>query len=299
MPTVEHVQVPGASLWTASQGYGPPLVLCHGGPGDWDYLGQVASMVDDMVTVYRYDQRACGRSSGGPPHDVVTAVADLEALRAYWGHPEWIVAGHSWGAHLALSYALAHPQRVRAVIYVAAAGLVAADPERWQAEYRARRPQLGLAEQQQLAWLDARRRDARGAAYAELDREHTQLAWSADIVDQARARALVRSLFIDGIGMNYEVNRLLGEDLRRQMVDQALSAQLAVLHVPTLLVHGASDPRPVWALRCLADLLPDAHLEVLPEAGHFPWLDQPDLFLPMLRRFLEPFAAAGGSSSVA
>jgi len=293
---VEYVPVPRAVLWTAKQGDCPPLVLCHGGPGDWDYLGRVAGMIDDLATVHRYDQRACGRSSGGPPHDVATAIADLDALRAHWEYPAWIVAGHSWGAHLALYYALAHPQRTRAVVYIAGAGLIAADPERWRAEYRARWPQLGSEEQHELARLDEQRRGARGAAYAALDRAHTELAWSADIVDRARARESIRSLFIDGIGMNHEVNRLLGEDLRRHMADPALAERVATLAVPVLMVHGAADPRPLWALRHLAERLPDARLDVLPEAGHLPWLDQPERFGSTLRRFLSPFAAHGGEA---
>ena len=56
------------SLWTVRQGHGPALVCCHGGPGLWDYLEPVAAMLDDLVTVYRYDQRSCGRSTGGPPY---------------------------------------------------------------------------------------------------------------------------------------------------------------------------------------------------------------------------------------
>ena len=41
----ERVRVPGAALWTASEGAGPPLVLCHGGPGLSDNLAPVAAMV--------------------------------------------------------------------------------------------------------------------------------------------------------------------------------------------------------------------------------------------------------------
>lgn len=63
MSKVEIVNVPGSALWTACQGHGPALVCCHGGPGLWDYLEPVAAMVDDLATVYRYDQRSCGRSS--------------------------------------------------------------------------------------------------------------------------------------------------------------------------------------------------------------------------------------------
>jgi len=60
----EHVAVDGAELWCATSGHGPGLVLAHGGPGMSDNLGPVAAMVDDLATVHRFDQRACGRSSG-------------------------------------------------------------------------------------------------------------------------------------------------------------------------------------------------------------------------------------------
>ena len=165
--TVEQVAVAGAVLWTARQGTGPALVLCHGGPGLWDYLGPVAAMVDDRATVYRYDQRACGRSSGGPPFDVATAIADLDALRQHWGVEQWVVAGHSWGATLALLYCLAHPARARGLAYISGTGINPA----WRAEYRANRAaRLDPAGQQRLAELEERLGRATGAAWAALDR---------------------------------------------------------------------------------------------------------------------------------
>jgi pimeloyl-ACP methyl ester carboxylesterase len=130
----EYVRVGGAALWTARQGDGPALV-------------------DDLATVYRYDQRACGRSSGGPPYDVATADADLDALRAHWGLRDWVVAGHSWGATLALAYCLQHPTRARALIYISGTGT---DPA-WHAEYKANRAaRLGPAGRRRLADLEAR-----------------------------------------------------------------------------------------------------------------------------------------------
>ena len=32
----------GCELWTDVSGSGPPLVLCHGGPGLWDMFGELA-----------------------------------------------------------------------------------------------------------------------------------------------------------------------------------------------------------------------------------------------------------------
>ena len=128
----QHVTANGVSLWTATQGLGPPAVLCHGGPGIYDYLEPVAAMIDDLATIHRYDQRGCGRSQDTPPNDIATFVADLDALRAHWGYGSWTVIGHSWGAELALMYAIRHPDRVSRLAYISGTGI---DPA-WHAQYR-------------------------------------------------------------------------------------------------------------------------------------------------------------------
>ena len=136
LPTSErHVTANGVSQWTATQGTGPPVVLCHGGPGIYDYLEPVAAMIDDLATVHRYDQRGCGRSEDSPPYDIATFVADLDALRAHWGYRSWAVIGHSWGATLALMYAIRHPKRVSRLVYLSGTGI---DPA-WHGEYRRNR----------------------------------------------------------------------------------------------------------------------------------------------------------------
>jgi proline iminopeptidase len=59
-------------------------------------------MVEDLVTVHRYDQRGSGRSVAHPPYHLADFITDLEALREHWRRERWVVAGHSWGAQLAL-----------------------------------------------------------------------------------------------------------------------------------------------------------------------------------------------------
>lgn len=116
------VEINGARLWLAETGEGDPVVLCNGGPGCCDYLEPVASMIDDRTLVYRWEQRGCGRSSANGPFDLATTLADLDRLRDALGHERWIVGGHSWGATLALIYAMRHPQRTRAAIMIAGRG---------------------------------------------------------------------------------------------------------------------------------------------------------------------------------
>jgi len=287
MQTFEVVSVAGGSLWTARQGHGPALVCCHGGPGLWDYLEPVAAMLDDLWTVYRYDQRSCGRSTGEPPYDLATAVADLDALREHWGLSQWIVLGHSWGATLALAYGLAHPSRVRALIYLSGTGIDAS----WHVEYRANRAALlSPDEQRQLTDLRTRLSTARGAEFDAVEQTYCELTWSTDIADQRSARALARQLFVDGLHVNFQVNQFLGDDADHFTQQSTLPEQLANLRIPTLVVHGEHDPRPARVARQLAEIIPFASYVELPQVGHLPWLERPDLLRGVLRHFLAHFS---------
>jgi proline iminopeptidase len=117
------VTVNGARLWMVREGSGFPSIWCSGGPGCCDYLGQVTAMVDDLVQVVRFDARGCGRSEVKRPYTLPTAVADLDGIRQHLGCDEWIVAGHSWGALLALAYAVEHPTRMKGLIYMSGTGI--------------------------------------------------------------------------------------------------------------------------------------------------------------------------------
>lgn len=129
------VDINGARIWLAETGDGDPIMLCNGGPGCCDYLEPVASMIDDRSRVYRWEQRGCGRSSAGGPFDLETTLHDLDGLRERLGHDQWIVGGHSWGATLALIYAMTFPHRTRAAIMIASAGFQ--NDRSWHAAYDA------------------------------------------------------------------------------------------------------------------------------------------------------------------
>ncbi len=107
----------------AGAGRGAPLILCHGGPGLWDMFGSLAGSLAGDVRAVRWDQRGCGRSERRGPYSVARSVADLDAVRAALDVERVAVLGHSWGATLALRYALDHPDRVSALIYVSGTGL--------------------------------------------------------------------------------------------------------------------------------------------------------------------------------
>ena len=110
--------VKGGSLPGYSGGSGPAAFVLHGGPGLPDYMAGCAAELGDLFSTIRYTQRGTPPSTAGPPCSVETHVADaLAVLDALEVERAWLV-GHSWGGHLALHLAVAHPNRVEAVVCV-------------------------------------------------------------------------------------------------------------------------------------------------------------------------------------
>jgi proline iminopeptidase len=271
-----HVDVPNARLHSTRQGDGPPIVFLHGGPGMWDYLRPVGAMFADRHAAIGYDQRGCGRSAGGPPYDVATAVADLEAVRRAWGVYRWTLFGHSWGASLGLAYAVAHPERTRGLVYVSGTGV---DPA-WHDEYRRNRlSRLSPAQQARFHELRQLGRKA--------EREYAELYAATDLADPTAVPRLLAWLQQDGFEVNQESNRELGQDANRVVESDAFRDQVRRLAAPTLVLHGALDPRPARFAEQLAALIPAAELAILPNVGHFPRFEDPDAFADAVRPFLE------------
>jgi proline iminopeptidase len=267
----------GARLWVESGGSGPGLILLHGGPGLWDYLGTVAASVEDVCTVVRYDQRGGGRSDHVGPYSLERFVADCEAVRADFGFERPVIAGHSWGAALALIYGLSHPARVRGVLYIAGVGFDWAHwKEAFRQEYLSR---LSTDEQARLEELDGK--DVLNPAE---EREKTRLRWVTDYVDRSRAEDQITQMLASGFAVNLTSNRLLSEEL--ESTDAAeWHDRLESVSCPVLIVQGAADPRPIASVDALADVLPACDRVVL-QAGHFPWIEDAEEFQDAVRSWL-------------
>jgi proline iminopeptidase len=98
---------------------GIPVIVLHGGPGGGCSPAMRRYFDPTVYRVVLFDQRGCGRSR---PHASITAnttwhlVADIETIRTELGIDHFICFGGSWGATLALIYAIRHPERVRQLV---------------------------------------------------------------------------------------------------------------------------------------------------------------------------------------
>ncbi|ELS56750.1 alpha/beta fold hydrolase [Streptomyces viridochromogenes] len=265
----------GVRLWASASGRGEPLVLCHGGPGLWDMFEDVAALLGDLATTVRWDQRGCGRSERcAGPWTTDRFVADLEAVRGHFGLERTALLGHSWGAQLALAHALAHPERVSALVYVAGTGIgPAAD---WHPAYAGNlRARIDEVPERLARWRDLTHRPQRTD---EEDRERAVLQWSAEFMDRERALAQAERMAEPWFGINDECNKVLNLELGRTTGAPELYAACRSLEVPVLIVDGAGDIRPRSAVDSLERALPRVRRVILPGAGHLPWVEDPKGF---------------------
>lgn len=187
-----------------------------------------------------------------------------------------VVLGHSWGATLALRYALDQPDRVSKLIYVSGTGLGREWHEHYERNLAARLGNSGA----RLAELKGRARTASE------DRELAVLQWSADFADASKATGYAERMADPWFEINYECNAAINREEREVWRETELVAACRTLAVPTLIVDGALDIRPRWAVDSLQQALLSATRVVVDNAGHVPWLEAPDEFGSALLTFL-------------
>jgi proline iminopeptidase len=264
------------------------VIAIHGGPGvDLESIaGDFAPLAEHHVVIF-YDQRGAGRST--LPADTTRLgaaqqVADLDAVRRYFRLRAVTLIAHSYGPLLAASYAIAHPDAVRKMVFF---GPV--PPHRgdfWQRFARAAAPRLDSAQQVRMA--DANRRlvdptaDTRQAC-----RDFWAIALRPRLAEPDRTLPLLRSDLCasDPAGIRYGLtttNRVV----MASYGDWDLRAALRKLSTPTLIFHGEEEAIPMDMVEEWATSLPRARLVRVPRAAHFTYAERPELVWPAVERFL-------------
>ena len=181
---------------------------------------------------------------------------------------EYSLAVHDWGG-VALIAAQAEPERVRRLGVINAVPLLPG--YRWHRLARIwRAPRLG--ELSTRLWsrpvLAQALRESRGD-WSRHPEYFVDLIW--DHLDQGTFEAVLR------------LYRSAPEDEL-----EATGSDLGSIAAPALVVWGMKDRYiPARFGRLFADALPNSDLVELPEAGHWPWRDEPDL-IQRIVAFLEP-----------
>ena len=116
-----RAKVNGVSLYYATIGHGPPVVLLHGGLANSDYWGHQVTALAPHHTVVLVDSRGHGRSSrDARPYGYDLMADDVVALLDTLHIARADVVGWSDGAILGLDLAIRHPDRVGKIFAFAA-----------------------------------------------------------------------------------------------------------------------------------------------------------------------------------
>ncbi|WP_229845237.1 alpha/beta fold hydrolase [Streptomyces cinnamoneus] len=208
----------------------PTVVLLHGGPGLPDYLGDVAPMVADLASVYRYDQRGMGRSPWRGTHSFARHVDDLAELLDAWDAPKAVLIGHSYGTDLASRFCLRHSDRVAAMLLMC--GPFVGD---WRTRYRAERGRrMSAAQQERLRAVEELPQRTQ-----EQEVELLTPAWFTDHSDPERGWRWAAQGARRRRPVNWSMNGELGEERRADPLDERLAELRARLPAQTELLSGA------------------------------------------------------------
>jgi pimeloyl-ACP methyl ester carboxylesterase len=260
-----HARVPGGELAGWVRGDGPPVLLLHGGPGlSGEYLRALADELGDGYRIAGYQQRGLEPSTTAGPFEVPREIADAVAVLDALGWERAWVVGHSWGGHLLLHLAVAHPERLLGGLAVDPLGGVGDGAEApFEAEIFARTPEASRARAKELD-----ERAMRGEGTEDDVRESLRLVWPAyfaspdNVMEMPEMRASVEAY----AGVFDSLRELL----------PGLQAALPGIQVPMGFVAGAASPMPSDAAAgATARAIPGAWIDVVEGAGHFPWYERP------------------------
>jgi len=251
------IELPTIRLHYLEEGIGPPMLWLPGGNDSAALMLYSHRSLAARRRLICLDPRGQGESEAPQTADGYAPrehVGDILGVMDRLGIDRAVIGGHSRGGRTSVEFALAHPERVVAVI-------AAASPLLGQTAARGdgfRRYQRVLAEEGVDAFLEVLRSGPR-------NRERRAL-WVA-AAHRAGATALIAQ---------YEALGRLGP----------LTDRLRSFAVPALFLTGDQDFLRDHA-RTAADAAPAIRLAIIPDAGHALFVDNPEDYFAALNTFLD------------
>ena len=230
-----------------------PIVILHGWGAHIEAVAPILAALDGASDVIALDLPGFGESD--PPD----RAWDADAYARFMIHfldelavERALLIGHSHGGRVSIALAADEADRVGRLLLVDAAGI---PPKR--------------------GWRYRRR-----VAVAKLGKLIGKIGGGPGRRLQERMRARVAS-------RDYLEASEAMRGTFRALVSADLTDRLPRIRASTLLVWGdRDDDTPLWMANRMEELIPDAGLVVLADAGHFSYADSPGQFRAVARRFL-------------
>lgn len=264
---MERVRSDDAEIVYQVEGSGPPVILLHPFPVHHEFWDPIVPALSSRYRIIRPDLRGHGDSEiGQGPALMSKHAADLARVMDAAGVGKAIFVGCSIGGYILFEFW----RRFRA--RVSALAICDSRPQPDSAEGRANRLKSAadVLEQGTEPFFKSQIPRLMG---------RTTVSTRPDLVDSARR--MMRKMSAEDVSQ-----------VQRGMAERPDSVgDLKTINVPTLIVIGEEDILSTVADgELLRQEIPGSQLKVIPKAGHYAPLEQPDAVGPVLRQFLNNIA---------
>ena len=263
-----------SSISYSVRGRGEPLILC---PVTWGIDGHRWTMLEELArnfTLIRLDPRGTGESGEvkeKSEYGIPALVSDMEKLREHLEIEKWNVMGQSAAGWTALEYTLAHQEHVDNLV------VVCSSPTGQFYGGTFRDPSHPLFPRyEQLS------QEIRSLPQAERVKKFNRTIYQYDVQSE-NAKEIIDEIFASADFDPKRNQYFVMNELARYNVTNRLQE----ISVPALIIGGRHDVHvsPSWS-KMMAEQIPHSRLIMMEKSGHFPWLDEPELFFDTVRKFL-------------
>jgi len=264
-----HMSVNGVNIYFETHGdEGEPLVLVHGYTGDiTDWRHQIPEF-SRTHRVLVMDHRGHGKSDAPADrtcYTINTLADDVEAVVEHAGFTRFHLLGHSMGGAVVQELALRSPQKLLSLTLHDTSYRFAATRSETVKKWIAARNTV--AEQQGMTAVANMPGVTKPPPYMSEERK-------------AEEKERLSRMSLDGfLGCWSALETWEGVKERAHEIA-----------APTLVIYGALDVALVEASKRLAAIIPGATLVEIPDAGHSPQYERPELFNAVLRAHLDRHA---------
>lgn len=254
---------------------GPVLVLLHGSSASLHTWEPWVKSLGGTYRIVTIDQIGHGLTGPNPSRDysMKAFVDTLDAAVTKLGVTRFALGGNSMGGGIAWNYALAHPDKVNALILVDAGGAPDAKPRSLPIGFR-------------IAQMPGINRLA-------------EIITPRSLVEKSLRQSVSNQAMIDDAMIGRYHDLLLYPGNRRATGQRfavprspASPERMDALKVPTLILWGAEDKLiPLSAGQWFAKTIPGSTLIVYPGIGHIPMEEAPDKSAADVDRWLQSLPA--------
>jgi pimeloyl-ACP methyl ester carboxylesterase len=259
----------------SGQPNGRTIVLFHGmNFGGFYFAGPIDALRKEGFRVVVPDQIGFGRSSKPViPYNFHDMALNSRRLIESLGIPKVSIMGHSMGGMLAARFAASFPDITeRAVIYDPI-GLTDIRYERpWRSADEAYKATMAQTNDQrwQAFYANIRRYFPSPGAWKPEYEQYVRILYAPTLSAEWPRLAMVRSIY------------------QQMLYLDPVVYDWAKIKVKTLVIGGEKDGTDFPKLaKHVADTIPGAEIVILPNLGHVPHLEAPDMFYPPVLKFLK------------